>query len=263
MITSVEKILKLVDALAPFEAAESWDNVGLIIGKAATPVHRVLTCLDITQAVVDEAISEGFDLIVSHHPLIFSPVQRIVDISWQQRLILQLIENGISVIAAHTNVDAAFENGINMQLAALLGLENIRRLSPEHAFGLVGTIDHAPKLSTWIEEVKTVFNLVQIKACNVLDRSVRTVALSSGASADFIGDALEQGADVYITGDLRYHEAQAVQGTSMALLDIGHYESECIFSAYVSKALQRACEEKDYEVYCAPSQREIPLFSYF
>ena len=130
MITSISKILKIIDQLAPFDTASSWDNSGLLLGGESKTVDRILIALDITEGVIDEAIEDGFDLIITHHPLIFSPLKHITLEDRIGKLLFRLIQNDIAVIAAHTNLDKS-SVGINAFLAEQYGLESVHSLITE------------------------------------------------------------------------------------------------------------------------------------
>ena len=166
MITSVSKIMKILNQLAPFETAEPWDNVGLLIGSDNRQTSRILLALDLSDAVIDEAIAEGIDLIITHHPVIFTPLKKVNNHDSVGKKIIKCIENGISVIATHTNLDKSFEHGINKVIGNALDLEDMTILVPENegvGFGVIGKLPESIKVSSFIHLVKMAFNIETLK----------------------------------------------------------------------------------------------------
>lgn len=263
-------IYNFIDDIAPFETAESWDNVGLIIGSTYASASKVLLALDITEEVVDEAIDGQFNLIVTHHPFIFSGIQAITFEDKQGRLLLKLIQHNISVIAAHTNLDQSLKYGINRMIADYYQLHEVKPLSNMHRFGVFGKLPVSLTFDAFCDQTKAIFGINTLKIVNAskyekrsdIDRQIQVVALSSGASSDFIGDALSVEADVYITSDIKYHEAQKVIGTEMLLIDVGHFESESIFMKPFKTMLDAYADEKGFKLDIHVTQTEKPIFIY-
>ncbi len=222
----VQDIYKFIDLIAPFETAESWDNVGLLIGDYYAPAEKILLALDLTEEVVTEAIEGKFELIVTHHPIIFTGVKTITTEDRIGRLLLKLIQHKISVIAAHTNIDRSFEFGINHTIAEHYHLQSKEPLNALHKFGIIGELSEDLSIKDFIQRTKSIFEINCIKLANIdterYTRMIHTVAISSGASSDFIEDAIAMNADIFITADLKYHEAQTVIGTELILVDVGH-----------------------------------------
>ena len=264
MITSVSKIMKILNQLAPFETAEPWDNVGLIIGSDTRQTSRILLALDLSDAVIKEAIAEGIDLIITHHPAIFTAIKSINNHDPVGKKIIMCIENGINVIAAHTNLDKSLGSGINKAIGNALNLENMTALVPEQegvGFGVIGKLPEPIKVSAFIHMVKMAFNIDTLKMTHFNeDAIVNTIAISSGASADFIQNALDAKSDVFITGDLKYHEAQRVENQKMILMDVGHFESEVIYLETLKKLLDEQIMTKGYDVMTMVSELESPVF---
>ena len=317
----------------PLPLQDGFDNAGLQIGLTDAEVAGVLLCLDVTESVVDEAVASGCNLIVSHHPLIFSPLKKITGSSYVERCILKALQNGIAIYSAHTNLDNV-QGGVNYRIAEKLGLENVRILVPKedvlyklavyvpqsHAAavrealfnagcgeignygscsfnvdgtgtfkategcspycGNIGEVHHEsevrietvmpayiknrviaallkvhpyeepaydifPMKNCWnsvgagvvgtlpaevdeidlLNDVKVKFNVGSVRHTSLLGRKVKTVALCGGAGGSFAGAALAAGADVYVTGEARYHDLFNYDG-KMLVAVIGHYESE-------------------------------------
>ena len=209
---------------APRELAADWDNVGLLVGSGASKVSRVLIALDVTEWVADEAIAQGAELIVAHHPLMncrWHEVQSVVDDNAQGRTITKLLRNGVSAICMHTNLDAA-DGGVNDILAQKLGLEGLSMLN-EEKIGRVGTLKCEKRLEQFLSDV------IQLLGCRGLryrdaGKTVHRVAVGGGACAEYISNALAMGCDTFVTADLKYHEFLDANGIN--LIDAGHFETE-------------------------------------
>lgn len=263
MSTTVQNIIDFIDSIAPFKTAEIWDNVGLLVGNHNQEVSNILLSLDLTEEVINEAVERKVDLIITHHPIIFNGIKTITIDSRVGNIIHKLIENGISVIAAHTNLDRSFEFGINRHIAHLYNLKNVQVLNEEHGFGVIGELEIPLDLICFNETTKNIFNSNVIKVANLIEgKLIRKVAISSGASADYIEDALNKFADVFITSDLKYHEAQRVLGFKMTLVDVGHFESEFLFLDPFSKLIESHFSSGGHAIHNFVTKSEKPIFKY-
>ena len=237
MITVQQVEQKLFD-WAPRQLAESWDNVGHLVGDPNREVRRVLVSLDITERVVQEAIDGGFDLIVSHHPVMnctWHPVQTLRTDDRQGRILTKLTENRISAICMHTNLDAA-EGGVNDVLAQKLGLEGLTPLT-EEKIGRIGTLKCEMPLVEFTRFV------IESLGCNGLrytdcGKPVHRVAVGGGACGDYIPQAIAAGCDTFVTSDLRYHDF--LDTTELHLIDAGHFPTEDVICEPLVAYLQRA-----------------------
>lgn len=237
MIT-VHEVEKYLYTWAPRELAESWDNVGLLVGDGAAEVKRVLVSLDITEAVVDEAVALGADLIVAHHPIMnctWHPVQSLTTDSALGRMVAKLMRNGISAICMHTNLDAA-EGGVNDVLAEKLGLSGLISLT-EEKIGRVGTLNCEKPLVEFVQDV------VKYLGCNGLrytdnGKSVHRVAVGGGACDDYIPQAIALGCDTFVTSDLRYHAF--LDTKEINLIDAGHFPTENVICPVMAERLKAA-----------------------
>jgi dinuclear metal center YbgI/SA1388 family protein len=244
-MTTVNDILHLLLAWAPRHLAWERDNIGLLIGAATAPVHRVLVCLDVTPETVHEAREREADLIVAHHPLIFHPLRSIRTDDVAGRMLVDLLGAGISVIAMHTNADAA-EQGLNIALAAKLGLENVRPLEAPRGddsrtgLGAVGSLATPMSHDTFLQHVRSMLGCENLRfSCVDAPRSITTVAVCGGSGSGLIGDAIRAGADAYVTADLTYHAFQDHRHT-LLLVDAGHYETEAVFVERCAEVLEEA-----------------------
>lgn len=237
MITVQQVEQKLFD-WAPRQLAESWDNVGHLVGDPDREVCCILVSLDITERVVQEAADGGFDLIVSHHPVMnctWHPVQTLRTDDRQGRILTKLTENRISAICMHTNLDAA-EGGVNDVLAQKLGLEELMPLT-EEKIGRIGTLKCEMPL---VEFTRFVIESLRCNGLRYTDcgKPVHRVAVGGGACGDYIPQAIAAGCDTFVTSDLRYHDF--LDTTELHLIDAGHFPTEDVICEPLVTYLQRA-----------------------
>lgn len=231
----IEDIIKHMDSLAPEELALEWDNVGLIVGDSKSQVNTILIALDITDEVIEEAINLKAELIITHHPLIFKSIKNINNKTPLGRKILKLINNGIAVYSSHTNLDIT-NNGTNDTLFKLLNLQDkqpLMELEKEgYSLGRVGTLDKPVTLKDFSVFVKESLKLTSIRYTGNDEKVIRKVGLCTGASSDYniFKKAKEKGCDLYITGDIKFHEAQTAMEMDLCLIDATHYASEVIIT---------------------------------
>ncbi|VTX84271.1 Nif3-like dinuclear metal center hexameric protein [Gemella haemolysans] len=230
-MTTVKDVFNHLNNLADVKLAEKWDNVGLMLGSNNNEVSRVLVCLDVTTSVVEEAIANNVNLIVSHHPLIFKPLKNIdYTTDFKSRIIRNLIKNDISVISFHTNLDSA-TLGLNDYLAKILKLNEIQVLF-EHSLdntaglGRIGKLSKPLKLSDFIIYVKNCFSLETVSAVIGDEKEISTIALLGGSGADFIYTLPE--VDVYLTGDVGYHAALDAIEMKKNIIDVGHFSENLV-----------------------------------
>jgi len=242
----IHEIVSAFEAVAPLALQESYDNSGLIVGEMGAQVSKALLCLDSTEAVVDEAIAKGCDLIVAHHPIVFGGLKQFTGGDYVQRALIKAIRNNIAIYACHTNLDNVLRGGVNERIAQQLGFEAERVLRPVAAdFGSVagfGRLDDSDVFRTagagvlcnlhkpvnvldFLQHVKAKMGVEVVKYTKCDVEMVSKVAICGGAGSFLIGDALRAGADAFITSDVKYHEFFDAEG-KMLLCDIGHYESE-------------------------------------
>lgn len=372
MFVNGQKVAKVMDELYPPERAAAWDNVGFQVGNPDSRVDRILIALEVTDAVIDEAIDQGADMILTHHPLIFKPLSSVTAETAEGAMVLRLIENRIALYAAHTNMDVS-EGGTNDFLFDRLGLANRQVLSVEgsaryqklvvyvplthveavhgalvdtgagrlgdyegctftvegkgtfrplagaaphigevgtmttvgearieaivekdradaviaavksaHPYeevaydlidlviegepwglGLLGVLPKPMDRETFLSLVKERLGLEHLKFVEGRDRPIRKVALCTGAGADLIPVAAAAGADVFLTGDVKYHEAQRARQLHLNLVDAGHFATENLMRQGLKKALERRFEEKNYEVALTLSTVESDVLKFF
>jgi dinuclear metal center YbgI/SA1388 family protein len=226
---TVADITRFLEEFAPPALAEAWDNVGLLVGRFEQPVARVMTCLTVTPESAAEAIAEGANLVVSHHPLPFRPLKRLTGETGEGRLLLDLIAAQVAVFSPHTAFDSAAQ-GINQRLADGLGLQEARPLvpgdDPGQGAGRVGTLKQETTLGALAESTKQLLAIANLQAVGRLDRPVRRVAVACGSAGEFVGPAAAAGCDVLVTGEVRFHTALEAESLAIGLVLAGHFASE-------------------------------------
>lgn len=225
----VREIAELLEQQVPLFWQESYDNAGLAVGHPEAEVDMVLVALDVTEDVVEEALRVGAQMIVSHHPIIFSPLRRLADGSPQQRAILRAIEGGVALYAAHTNLDSAPEVGISHFLASQLGLKVEGLLEPSSSdegvgIGVVGRLSEPVAAEEFLATIGRTLGVKALRHSPVRIDRVERVAICSGSGGGLIERAEAAGADLYLTADLKYHSF--VDADRMILVDAGHFETE-------------------------------------
>jgi dinuclear metal center YbgI/SA1388 family protein len=217
--------------------AEDWDAVGLVCGDPDEAVRSVMFAVDPTAEVVDEAIAAGADLLVTHHPLLLTPVHGVPASDPKGRLVHRLVRAGVGLFVAHTNADRAPEHGVNDALAAALGVGDVRPLESvptlasdiRAGLGRVGEISRPVTLRAFADRVAAALPATSggVRIAGDPERIVRTVAVCGGSGASMLAAATAAGADVFVTSDLKHHAAsEAVQIPGPALCDVAHFASE-------------------------------------
>lgn len=247
-MTTVQQVYEEMQRIAPLELAESWDNPGLLVDCGGT-VQKVLVTLDITPEVVEEAARKHCEVIVAHHPVIFSPLKKI----GPQDVPCQLVRAGISAICMHTNLDAA-EGGVNEVLAGIFGMKNLETFAD--GCGRVGEIElnSVKGLAYQVQkELASRCNLpengpaVQIKLVDN-GRMVKRLAVISGAGGSMFEDALAVGADCLLTGEANHHAAIDAVRLGLSLVAAGHYATEFPVCAAIADRLRAAFPELEVRV---------------
>ncbi len=218
--------MAVIEEFAPLALQEKWDNSGLCIGSPEDKVSSVLLGLDCTPELVDEAIACGADMIVTHHPLIFSGLKKISAEDLVGEAVVKAIRAGISVYAAHTSADKVIA-GVSGAMAARLGLKDVRILDEDGegtGLGVVGNLPEPMTAQDALELVKERFALKVVKSSKPVGCKIERVAMCGGSGGSLIGAARAAGAQLYISGDISYHNFFTPEG--FMIMDIGHYESE-------------------------------------
>ncbi|MDE6291606.1 MAG: Nif3-like dinuclear metal center hexameric protein [Muribaculaceae bacterium] len=240
----VKDIAKAIEDFAPLSLKEDWDNPGLQVGDRDMEVTGVLLCLDVTEEILQEARKRDCNMIVSHHPLIFGGLKRLTGANPTERIVAEALRHNVAIYSAHTNLDSAFE-GVSYEMAHMLGMKDCRPLEKSatgderEGLGIVGTLSPTPKLE-FLRKVKDTFEVKDLRySAQTPGIVVRKVALCGGSGGSLIKKAMKSGADVYICGDLKYHDFTSY-GSEILLADIGHFESELCSRKILSRAIRTA-----------------------
>lgn len=226
----IAEVLSVLEAVAPPYLQESYDNAGLIVGDPVQEVTGVLCCLDSTEAIIEEAIVKGCNLVVAHHPIVFRGLKRLNGSTYIERTVIKAIRHGIAIYAIHTNLDNVFRQGVNSKIAEKLNLQHTRILAPkagdpEIGAGLIGHLAEPVTENAFLAFTKQALQTACIRHTALRGREVRTVAVCGGAGSFLLPEALRQGADFFVTADFKYHEFFDAEG-KLVIADVGHFESE-------------------------------------
>lgn len=235
----IKEVALTLERFAPLPLQESYDNAGLQVGLTEAEASGVLLCLDVTEDVVHEAVRRGCNVVVAHHPLLFSGLKRISDETMIERCVRTAILNGVTLYAAHTNLDNA-RGGVNFDIAKRLGLKNVDFLvsNGEGGSGVIGLLDQPMPAMDFLKFVKDTFHVECLmhncgtKAC------VQKIALCGGAGGFLLNDALVQKADVFLTGEMSYHNYFGLED-KIWIGVLGHYQSEQFTIELMAEILKR------------------------
>ena len=238
----VVDILKLLEEIAPPRFAASYDNVGHIVGRRNSEVKKIVVALDITSNVIDEAISSGANLIVSHHPVIFGKRSTVTDSDVTGSLILKLAENGISAICMHTNLDCA-KDGVNDVLADALSLCDTAPVEPQEdgtvGCGRVGVLSEEKELGVFLAEVCKALKTRGLKYHSAGNK-VRKVIVGGGSCGDYISLAKSFGCDTVVTADIKHNQFIEAAELHINAIDAGHFATEDVVCPYICEVIRKA-----------------------
>ncbi|MEG1611914.1 MAG: Nif3-like dinuclear metal center hexameric protein [Alistipes sp.] len=226
----IKEITDVIERFAPLVWQESYDNAGLIVGRADDEVKAALLAVDVNDAVLDEAIRTGCNMIITHHPIVFHPLKRFNSANEVQRCVERAICEHIALYACHTNLDSA-PHGMSWRLASMLGVEQLRVLQPTQlaastvGFGVVGELPKAIDTELFMRRMMHCTGAQVVRHSAIAKPRVQRVAVCTGSGASLIELARAAGADFYVTADLKYNDFMTPDG-ALTVADIGHFESE-------------------------------------
>ena len=230
---TVQELYDWIDRFAPFNTQAEFDNSGFLVGSADREVGCILFALDVTDAVITEAVALGAQLIITHHPLMFSPLHTLTEADYEGRLIRRLVREDISLIAAHTNLDQA-TGGINDTLAARCGLTDVTG----DGFFRSGLLPESLTASEYADILRASLH-TDVRLMGSADTVIRKVGLCSGGGSDEWHSAAETGCDAFITGEIRHHHALALADRGIVALECGHFATEEPGIRELASALQK------------------------
>ncbi|MGI5825278.1 MAG: Nif3-like dinuclear metal center hexameric protein [Bacillota bacterium] len=234
----VYDVVKAVEKIAPPELCAAWDNSGFLVGDENADVQKAYICLDVVHSTVDDAVKNGCNLIVAHHPVLFSGIKKITADDPTGSVLLKLIGNKINVVAAHTNFDSS-EMGVNYVLATAMGLSSIKKMNDEPDNpSYIGSFDNC--LTGWelAEKIKSVLGINIVRAAGLdLQKKYKTVAVCGGSGTDLWSSALQAGAEALISADGKHHVGLEAEAAGIAVFDGGHFHTENISMKYLERYL--------------------------
>ncbi len=228
-IKTVSDVARCIESFAPLSLQASYDNAGLIVGRGDMVVEGVLLAVDLTESVMAEALEIGANMIVTHHPIIFSPIKRLTSSSYVERCVEQAIRHDVAIYAAHTNLDSAYE-GMSWRVGHILGLESMTVLQPADdegkvGFGVGGELPSDMTAEEFMDMVAERLSVESMRHSDITSPMVRRIAICTGSGGSLIEDAVVSECDLYLTADLRYNDFLDSQ-KRVTVVDIGHFESE-------------------------------------
>ena len=266
MGASVGQIIKIMDQLAPPWLAEEWDNVGLQIGDPRSPVRQIWVALDPSPEVVKAACGKDVDLLITHHPLIFSPLKSINFDTPGGSIIRMASQHQLAIFCAHTNLDIV-RDGVNDVLAKRLGLKHLGVLQPvntgeppdndnspqvggvaQHGIGRIGSLSKTIRLKSLALMVKEKLKLNFAKVTGNPELKVTQVAICSGSGSSLMQTFISSGAQVYISGDIRYHDARDAENANRGIIDIGHFPSEHLMVKALVHQLEKILDREGIKI---------------
>lgn len=257
MSVKIKDVVSALERFAPLPLQEDYDNAGLQIGLTEAEISGALLCLDVTEQIVDEALSRGCNLIVSHHPLIFRKLSRLTGEDYVQRTVMKAIRSNVAIVSMHTNMDSA-RGGVNYKIAEKIGLSGLHffgetqlvnngetdaegnPVGVEGGQGVTGELPQAMAADAFVSMLKRTFGLECVMCNQLLRRPIRRVAVCGGAGAFLLGDAISAGADAFVTGEMHYHDYFGHE-QQIQIAVIGHYESEQFTNEIFKSIIEERC----------------------
>ena len=244
---TVQNIYDFINGIAPFETQDSYDNAGLLVGNPSWEVRGIHVAMDVTSSVLDEAIAAGANLIVTHHPMMFSARRNLVETDAEARLLCRMIRHEIALIAAHTNLDQA-RGGINDVLAQVIGLEDIAG----EGYVRVGRLPAPMTADALARQIGKALGTV-VRIMGDPQRTLSRVAVSSGGGSESWEAAHALGAEAFLSGEIKHHHALAAVEEGMVLLEAGHHATEEPGIFALADALQNHLDALQYRVHVSKS----------
>ena len=244
----LKDITNIIEKWSPLDQAETFDNVGLLVGNANSNVEKALITIDTTEDVVDEAIKNQCDLIITFHPIIFAELKQVTENTYVERVVKKAIKNNINIYAVHTNLDNN-PKGVNYKISERLSLKNtsilLKKDNKDIGMGMIGDLSKELNEFEFFEFLKHKMNVKHIKHSPFLGKKIKKIAVLGGSGSFAINEAINQKADCYVTSDLKYHDYFKAE-KKILLADIGHYESEhftkqLILDFFIKKIPKFAC----------------------
>ena len=266
MAPRVKDIVKTLNLEAPFRLAESWDNVGLLVGSPDQEVTSILIGLDPTNTLIEEALTSDANTVVTHHPVIFQPLSSINTADPGGKLLEKALTNRIAIIGCHTNLDSAAD-GVSDILAAKLGLRELSPLLPsaEKEFsgtglGRIGCFSVPVSATVFMERVLEVLNLPSVQIAGKVPKTIKTVAVCGGSGSDLAAEALARGADIYLSAEIKHNIAIWAIENSFCVIDGTHFATEKPSVGLLAEKLDLANSIQNWNIIIRQSKTEAHPF---
>ncbi len=245
---TIRDLLDFLDEYAPFSLAESWDNVGLMVGNPTAEVSGIFISLDSTLEVLSEAKAAGCNTIICHHPLLFQPLKQVLTNTVQGRLLRQALVDDLQIIACHTNLDVV-PAGVNDALAAKIGMKDTKPLverdcASSCGFGRIGNMQKSMLGSQFLQFLTTTLDQPDIMVAGTLPETIERVAVCGGSCGEFGPQAQDGGAQVLITSEVKHSQARWAEDAGFCLIDCGHYSTENVVVPILVEKITAFCGEK-------------------
>lgn len=235
----IKDIIEFTESFAPLSSAMDFDNVGLLVGNENSEVKKAVVALDITDDVIDEALENEAQLIISHHPVIFDALKNIPENS----IVYRLINNNLSALCFHTNLDLSPEFGVNTCLAEAVGVKNASFVEGECLY--IGELENTTTNKAFAERVKNALNCEGLRY-TLPYKSVKKVAVCSGSGGDLAVLAQANGADVLLTGEIKHHDILNANKLGIAIIDAGHFKTEDIVITPFTEKLKKEFSDIEF-----------------
>lgn len=264
----LQDILTILNQLAPFSLAESWDNVGLMVGTPNQKIHRILLGLDPTFELIQEAHSHDANLVITHHPLIFNPLKIIRTDVPVGHCIETAIRDNIAIVACHTNLDAV-QNGVSHILAKYIGIQDFVPLSqislgnPQLGFGCIGALAAPLSAEDFLANLCSVLGLPVLKICGAIPPTIQDIAVCGGSGSDFAEVAQSAGAQVYITGEVKHSVARWAEESGLCIIDAGHFATENLVVESLATSMREIFREGNIDLPVITSSLQKDPFFYY
>ncbi|MBF0202659.1 MAG: Nif3-like dinuclear metal center hexameric protein [Desulfamplus sp.] len=283
MNTTVRDVCDIIDSIAPFSLAEPWDNCGLQAGSFSSPVKRILVALDASMDAMSNARLVNADMLLTHHPLMLT-LPKVVDFDVMPGVIIKMAVKGhISVVSAHTNLDKA-RGGLNDYFAQMAGLKELTPLVKDDSspgsissalslpgtssglssqgagLGRVGLLEKPLSLKFFALELQKTFNADIVRIVGNPEQEVRSVAVCTGSGGSLLKHFFSSGAELFVTGDIKYHEARDIEAAGRGLIDLGHFATEQIAVTLLAEKLEKAFLDKGLSLEILTFQAERDPF---
>ncbi|MBW1637215.1 MAG: Nif3-like dinuclear metal center hexameric protein [Deltaproteobacteria bacterium] len=268
MAPPVKNIISFLNKEAPFSLAESWDNVGLLIGNPEQEITSILIGLDPTNSLIDEALVLGANTVITHHPVIFRPIPAINTANPEGKLLEKALVNKIAIIACHTNLDSAAD-GVSDILGSLLGLTGLTPLLPANkekpaettGLGRIGSFSTPVATGDFIQQVMEALNLRSLQVAGKIPEMITTVAVCGGSGSDLATEAFARKADIYLSAEIKHDTAIWAGENNFCVIDATHFATEQPSVGLLAEKLKRAADREKWNITIRQSESEHHPFT--